>query len=505
MKWLDSIIKKAFERHMQTMLRCIEQPHLAQQHLLKRLLKDHRNTAFGRQYDFASIDSIHIFQRRVPIQQYEQFKPYILRMIQGEANVLCPGKVRYFSKSSGTTAEASKFIPVPVQNLQNCHLKGGHDAIAMWLNQQPMSKIFDGANAIVMGGELNKIRNKKTIVGDVSAIMLQHLPFYASWFLTPDIPTALLPDWEEKIERIARASLTKNISNISGVPTWTLLLMRKILEISGASSLSEVFPNFELYFHGGVNFEPYVDQFEALFPTQKVHFRNSYNASEGFFASQYRQEDAGMQLLFDNDVFFEFLPLHQLEKSAPQTHTIEEVTLEEDYALVISSSAGLWRYLIGDTLRFSSLYPHQITLTGRTQQFINVFGEEVMVCNTEKALVDTCRSMQVAVCDYTVAPVFFEAGKKAGHQWLIEFEVPPQAINQFKKMLDLNLQKVNSDYKAKRYKDLALKELDLTVLPKGLFHKWLKQKGKFGGQNKVPRLCNDRRYIKQLLALIEGE
>jgi hypothetical protein len=504
MRCLDSIIKIAFARHYKSILQGIEQPHATQQMLLMRLIKAHRHTAFGRQYNFESITSIRQFQERIPIQQYDDFKPYIQRMIQGEANILCPGKVRYFSKSSGTTSDVSKYIPVPLQNLKNCHLKGGHDAIAMWLQQQPASQIFDGGNAIIMGGELNPSTfSSSTIIGDVSAIMLQHLPFYARWFLTPDIPTALLPDWEEKIERIARAAVSKNITNISGVPTWTLLLMRKILEISGASTLAEVFPKFELYMHGGVNFEPYRGQFQALFPDQNIQFRNSYNASEGFFASQHHQDDVGMQLLLNNDVFFEFMPLDQLGKSTAKVHTIEEVNLQEDYALVISSSAGLWRYLIGDTLQFTSLYPHQISLTGRTQQFINVFGEEVMVCNAEKALVHTCQRFAATVADYTVAPVFFEAGSKAGHQWLIEFETPPKDINQFRKILDLNLQKVNSDYQAKRYKSLALNELDLTVLPKGTFHKWLKLKGKFGGQNKVPRLSNERGYAEEILALIQ--
>lgn len=504
MKWLDKLIKGAFARHMRALLQDIEHPQTVQESFLLQQIKFCQDTEFGRQFDFKSIDSIDAFQRRVPIQTYETLQPYIKRMMLGASDILCPGIVNYFSKSSGTTNEVSKYIPVPTQNLKNCHLKGGHDAIAMWLHQHPSSKIFDGGNAIIMGGELKQFAaHNKTTIGDVSAIMLRYLPFYAKWFLTPDVSTALLPDWELKIDKIAKAALSKNITNISGVPTWTLLLMRKILEMSGANSLSEVFPDFELYLHGGVNFEPYRAQFKQLFPDQDIHFRNSYNASEGFFASQMRSEDQGMQLLMGNDVFYEFVPLHQLNESYPQALTIASVEMNVDYALVISSSAGLWRYLIGDTVRFSSLYPHHIYITGRTQQFINVFGEEVMICNTENALVNTCRQMNATVCEYTVAPVFFDANNKAGHEWLVEFEEAPNDIGQFKKVLDLNLQKINSDYQAKRYKDIALQELELKVLPKGLFYKWMKQKGKFGGQHKVPRLSNERRFVEEILALIK--
>ncbi len=501
MKWLNKIIKLAFSRHMQQVLQDMQQPDAVQQKIFDQLIRSSSGTEFGKKYDFASIRSVSEFQRRVPLHSYEDLKKDIQRMMRGESNILCPGKVRHFSRSSGTTNEKSKYIPVPDVNLKDCHLKGAHDAVAMWLHNNPESKIFDAGRAIIMGGEIgvyDQLAN--TLMGDVSAIMVQHLPFYANWFLTPDIPTALIPDWEEKIEKIARVAMKQNITNLSGVPTWTLVLFRRILELSGKSNLSEVFPNFEVYLHGGVNFEPYRSQFEDLFPAGKVEFRNTYNASEGFFATQFAKEDEGMQLLSGNGVFYEFVEMDQLSEKFPKSCTIGEVQKNTNYAVVISSNAGLWRYLIGDTVEFTSTYPHQIQITGRTQQYINVFGEEVMVSNTEKALVNTCRQLQAQICEYTVAPVFLTSDNKGCHEWLVEFEKEPQNLEQFKQLLDRNLQQINSDYEAKRFKSIALKELELKSLPKGSFYNWLRQKGKFGGQNKVPRLSNERQYLEEILA-----
>jgi len=354
-----------------------------------------------------------------------------------------------------------------------------------------------------MGGEVRIFDEKaKTFMGDVSAIMLKHLPFYAVHFLTPNIPTALLPDWEEKIERIAKVAVHENISNLSGVPTWTLVLLRRILELSKKDNLSEVFPNFELYAHGGVDFAPYRSQFEALFPGNKVQYRNTYNASEGFFATQFSEKDKGMQVLLGNGVFYEFVPMSELHKKDPKTYTIGEVQTGVNYALLISTSAGLWRYLIGDTVQFTSTFPHQIQITGRTKQFINVFGEEVMVWNAEKALANTCQQMQAQIAEYTVAPIFLSNQNKGGHEWLIEFQEAPRNLSQFKQLLDQNLQRLNSDYEAKRYKNIALQELELNVVPQGSFHKWLRSKGKYGGQNKVPRLSNERQYLEEILASV---
>ncbi|BDS15459.1 GH3 auxin-responsive promoter family protein [Aureispira anguillae] len=501
MKWLNAVIKTGFNLNMHRVQRAIEKPIDTQERVFKQLIQQASTTAFGKKYGFGSINSIQQLQERVPIHSYEMLAPYIQRMMKGEKNVLYPGKVTYFSRSSGTTNNKSKYIPVPPNNLKHCHLKGAHDAVSIWFHNYPKSKLFDASRAIIMGGELSIFdRQAQTFMGDVSAIMLQHLPFYAAYFLTPNIPTALLPDWEKKIEKIAQVAVHQNISNLSGVPTWTLVLLRRILELSGKKNLSEVFPNFELYAHGGVDFSPYRSQFDNLFPCKTVEYRNTYNASEGFFATQFSKEDQGMQLLFDSGVFYEFIPLDQLHKDQPQAYTIEQVQKGIDYAIVISTNAGLWRYMIGDTVRFSSLYPHHIEITGRTQQFINVFGEEVMVWNAEKALTNTCYELDAQISEYTVAPIFLSKTSKGGHEWLVEFQKSPQSMLQFQQLLDMNLQKLNSDYEAKRYKDIALQELELTVVPPGSFHNWLKSKGKYGGQHKIPRLSNKRQYLEEILA-----
>jgi len=505
MKWLNAVIKRAFDVHMRKVLRDMQQPEATQERVFQQLLKLGNKTEFGKKYDLASIHSVSEFQQRVPVHSYEDIKPDILRMMKGERNILCPGKVTYFSRSSGTTNNKSKYIPVPKVNLQNCHLKGAHDAVATWLHHNPKSKLFDAGRTIIMGGDVSIFdQSAKTYMGDVSAIMVKHLPFYADYFLTPDIPTALLSDWEEKIEKIARVAVHQNINNLGGVPPWTLVLLRRILELSGKDNLSEVFPNFELYSHGGVDFEPYRSQFEELFPTGNVQYRNTYNASEGFFATQLTAEDAGMQLLLGNGVFYEFVPMEELNKKHPQACTIKDVEMGVNYVILISSNAGLWRYMIGDTVQFSSLFPHQIQITGRTKQFINVFGEEVMVWNAEKALVNTCRETQAQVSEYTVAPIFISPENKGGHEWLIEFKQAPPNLAQFQSLLDKNLQQLNSDYEAKRYKDIALKELELHTVPQGSFHNWLKSKGKYGGQNKVPRLSNKRKYVEEILASIQS-
>jgi hypothetical protein len=504
MKWLNGVIKRAFDLHMRKVLRDMQQPEVTQERVFQQLLKLATKTEFGKKYDFASIHSVSEFQQRVPVHSYEDIKPYIERMMKGEANILCPGKVTYFSRSSGTTNNKSKYIPVPKPNLQHCHLKGAHDAVATWFHNNPSSNLFDASKAIIMGGKVSIFDpSAKTYMGDVSAIMLKHLPFYANYFLTPDIPTALLSDWEEKIEKIAHVALHQNISNLSGVPTWTLVLFRRILELSGKDNLSEVFPKFELYSHGGVDFEPYRSQFEELFPAGNVQYRNTYNASEGFFATQFKAEDTGMQLLLGNGVFYEFVPMEDLNKKYPKTYTINEVEVGVNYAILISTNAGLWRYMIGDTVQFTSVYPHQIQITGRTKQFINVFGEEVMVWNAEKALVNTCRETQAQISEYTVAPIFISPKSKGGHEWLIEFKKAPKNLAQFQSLLDKNLQKLNSDYEAKRHKDIALKELELHTVPQGSFHNWLRSKGKYGGQNKVPRLSNKRKYVEEILASIQ--
>lgn len=498
MKWINETLKINFAWKFKHLKQAITHPLTTQEQTFKQLVKGGLKTEFGQKYGFDTIKNYEQFQRNIPIHTYEQLQPYIQLMMQGEADVLWRGSTKWFSRSSGTTADRSKYIPVSNENLYQCHLKGGHDMMSAWYHTNPKTKIFSNSKAILMGGEIMPFDTKaNTFVGDVSAIMIKNMPFYAKYFLTPDVSTSLLSDWEEKIEKIAQQAVHQNITNISGVPTWTLLLFRRILALSGKNNLSEVYPNFELYSHGGVDFEPYRSQFEALFP-KGIGYRNGYNASEGFFAGQLYPQDKGMQLLFNNGVFFEFVPLSELSKDYPKAYTLEEVSLGEDYALVVSTNAGLWRYLVGDTIRFVSLFPHQIQITGRTAQFINVFGEEVMVWNTDKALVKTCQDFQVNVAEYSIAPIFMNANK-GGHEWVIEFEQAPIDLHQFALALDKNLQNINSDYAAKRYKDMALASLKIQQVPTGTFHQWLKSKGKLGGQNKVPRLSNNRKYIEDIL------
>lgn len=505
MKWLNAVLKTAFNRHMKKVQRAVEHPHEAQAKVWEQLLRQAAPTQWGKKHGLKLGQTLEQVTDRFSVQSYESLYPWIERMLHGESNVLCPGKVQQFSRSSGTTSQRSKYLPAPSQNIKQCHLKGPHDAIAVWLHNNPQSRLFDGGRAIAMGGSVEIFDAKaKTQVGDVSALMLQSAPFYGAPFITPDIPTALLANWEEKIERIAQIAVHQNIHSLSGVPTWTLVLLRRILELSGKEHLSEVFPNLEVYHHGGVDFAPYRAQLEALFPNHPVGYRNNYNASEGFFATQFSKEDNGMHLLVDNGVYYEFIPKEDWEAEEPRTIPLEAVEVGVDYALVISTNAGLWRYRIGDTLQFTQLQPYLIQITGRTQQYINVFGEEVMVWNAEQALQNTCAALGARVSDFTVAPIFMQQQSKGGHEWAVEFEQFPKDISRFQARLDQELQAVNSDYQAKRQHDLALQELQLNIVPKGTFHRWLRLHNKYGGQHKVPRLSNKRQVLEEILALSDG-
>jgi len=501
MRWINTLLKLGFDWNMKRIDRFMEHPFSTQQQLLQQLITKGQTTTYGKKYGLATVRNYEDFRQKVPLTRYEDLKPYIQSMMQGQANVLWPGKVKWFSRSSGTTSDKSKYIPVTDVNLRSCHLQSGHDVMSMWFRTNPNSKLFVNSKSIIMGGELSPYsKQHQTFVGDVSAILIQNMPFYAKYFITPDVETALMKDWEAKIERVAKVAMDQNITTISGVPTWTLLLFKRILELRGEKELTAVFPNFELYMHGGVDFAPYRSQFQALFG-KKIAFRNTYNASEGFFAGQLSEEAEGMLLFLNNGVFYEFIPLSELSKPHPKAYAIDEVQLDQDYALVITTNAGLWRYIIGDTVRFTSLRPHQIQITGRTKQFINVFGEEVMVWNTDNAIAQTCASLGGCVAEYTVAPKFLSQKEKGGHLWVIEFEKTPENLEKFQKQLDQKLQELNSDYAAKRYKNMALQPLQIETVPKGTFHAWLKSKGKFGRQHKVPRLSNQPTIINEILTL----
>jgi len=487
-------------RHRLRIRRMWDEPHRLQARLLTRLLATAERTEWGRTHRFGDIRNSADFARAVPVRDYEHFKPLVRRMMHGEPDLLWPGKVKWFSKSSGTTSDKSKFIPVPEGNLAENHKRGTWDSLTVLYEQIPSARLF-AYRSMIMGGSLSSFKpHPDTITGDVSAIMLHHLPKWARHFFLPDVETALMPDWEEKLELMADAGARDpSVVMIGGVPTWTVVLFRRILERTGKKNMLEVWPDFQVYIHGGVSFTPYREQFREFFPSERVRYQEIYNASEGYFAVQDALDREGMLLLLDNGVYYEFLPMEEWHAENPQAIGLEEVEAGKHYAIVISTSGGLWRYTPGDTIMFTSLHPYRIKVTGRTKQFVNAFGEEVMVDNTDKALAETCQATGAVVVDYTVAPHYFSRGQRGGHQWLIEFERQPDKLEAFADLLDQNLQRCNSDYEAKRYQGLALERLQLIPLPKGTFHNWLRHKGKLGGQHKVPRLANHRRYVEEIL------
>lgn len=481
----------------------LEAPHETQKRVFHELLRQGSHTEYGRKYGFSHINDPKSYAKKVPVQGYEDIKPYIDRMMMGEADILWPGFVRWFSKSSGTTTGKSKFIPVPKENLYGSHIRGSWDTITIMYQNFPESRLF-ADKSLVMGGSLDTFEgNPDTKIGDVSAIMLYHMPIFARPFYTPDLETALLPNWDEKIERMARICTEESVTMFGGVPTWTIVLFRRILEMTGKDNMLEVWPDLRAYIHGGVGFDPYREQFKEFVPSDEFIYQEVYNASEGYFAIQDHFNEKGMLLMLDNSIYYEFIPREEWGKEFPETVTLKEVELGETYALVISTNAGLWRYTPGDTVTFTSLDPYRIMISGRTKQFINAFGEEVMVGNTDKAIARTCEEFDAIVSEYTVAPVYIEDGQKGGHEWLIEFAREPGDLDAFSRKLDLNLQAINSDYEAKRYKDMALSNLRIKTLPENTFIEWMRRRGKIGGQNKVPRLCNSREYVDQILSFIE--
>lgn len=471
-----------------------------QESLLKQLLQFTKHTEWGRRYGYRDIQDAEQFARRVPVNDYDGLKPYITRMMHGEKDVLWSGQVRWYSKSSGTTSDRSKYLPVTSQNLKKCHIRGTWDTMSLFYHNRPDARQFE-CKSMIMGGSLYPFEPyPKTTYGDVSAIMIQNMPAVGRPFFTPDFKTALLHDWEEKLEKLARiGAQERNMVMIGGVPTWTVVLFRRILELTGKSNMLEVWPEFQGYIHGGVSFTPYRKQFEAFFPSDQISYQEIYNASEGYFAVQDDFSRDDMLLLLNNGVYFEFLPMPEWDKPNPHAIPLSEVKPGENYALVISTNAGLWRYTPGDTVTFTSTAPYRIKITGRTKQFVNAFGEEVMVENTDKALAVACQQTGAIVSEYTVAPVYFEEGQKGGHEWLVEFEREPSDEERFTALLDQALQANNSDYEAKRSKSLALKRLRLHALPSGTFHNWMRSRGKFGGQHKVPRLANHRQYVDEIL------
>lgn len=500
---VNQSFKWYFDHNYRRIAQYMERPHSVQQAILKNLLETSIHTEFGRNHNFTSRTGLSEFLEQVPISDYETLKQDIARMMHGEKDILCSGQVKWFAKSSGTTNDKSKFLPLPPKNLKRNHIQGTWDTMTLYYHERPDAKIFYG-KGLVMGGSLTPFAPyPDSLVGDVSGHLLTHFPKAGRPFYVPDFQTALMPNWDEKIERMARILVESDMRMLGGVPTWTLVLLKRILELSQKSNLSELWPDIEVYIHGGVSFVPYHDQFKELIPSDRMQYMEIYNASEGFFGIQNDLSQNDMLLLLDNGIYYEFLPSSEWSKEQPTAIQLSEVVCGVNYAIVITTNAGLWRYVPGDTVVFTSTNPYKIRISGRTKQFVNAFGEEVMVDNTDHALAETCKALGACVAEYTVAPIYFREAHKAKHEWLVEFEKEPSDLEQFKDLLDVNLQKVNSDYEAKRFKGMALERLNLRCLPKGTFHKWLKKNGKFGAQFKVPRLANHRDYVNDILSMLE--
>ncbi len=472
----------------------------AQREVLQDIVTSAQYTEFGRKYKFSELFTVKAFKEAVPVHEYDDLKPYIERIMQGEQNILWNSPVSWFAKSSGTSSDKSKFIPLTEESLQDCHYKGAKDVLTMYYQFNPESALLTG-KGLVLGGSHNiNPMNSEAQYGDLSAVLLQNSPFWAHWLRTPDLSIALMDEWESKIEKLAESTIRENVTSISGVPTWTLVLFRRILEITGKSHISDVWPGLELYMHGGVSFTPYREQFAKLIG-KDINYLEMYNASEGFFAAQERPGDDGMLLFTDHGIFMEFMPVGEYGKKHPQTLSLNDVETGKNYALIISTNGGLWRYILGDTIQFVSTKPYRVKVSGRLKHYINAFGEEVIVDNTDKAIAAACRITGAIVNDYTAAPVYFSDGSNGAHEWLIEFEKKPESLDAFVTELDKALQSINSDYEAKRHKSIALRLPVVHALEKGSFATWLRHRGKLGGQHKVPRLSNERKYLEEILAL----
>ena len=475
----------------------LKYPHEVQEELLMKLLRSSENTILGKKYDYASIKSYRTFSERIPISSYEDIEPLIERTRKGEQNVLWETPIKWFAKSSGTTNAKSKFIPVSNQALEDCHYKGSKDLLCLYLNNNENSELFTG-KSLRLGGSKQIYEDNDTFFGDLSAILIENMPIWAEFSSTPSSKISLMSEWETKIMAIINETKNENVTSFAGVPSWMLVLMNKVLEETGKSNLMEVWPNLEVYFHGGVSFDPYREQYQKILPKKDFKYYEIYNASEGFFAIQDLNHSSDLLLMLDYGIFYEFIPMDTFGTPNQRIIRLSEVELHKNYAIVITTNSGLWRYLIGDTIRFTSLNPYRIRVTGRTKHHINVFGEELMVENTDQAIAKACQVMGAEVVDYTVAPIFMEGKEKGAHEWMIEFKQNPEDIEQFQKVLDETLQTLNSDYEAKRYNNMTLNPLQLNVAKPNLFYNWLKDQDKLGGQHKIPRLSNQRDYLEQL-------
>ena len=472
----------------------------AQREVLQDIVTSAQYTEFGRKHNFSQLFNVRSFKEAVPIQEYEDLKPYIERTMNGEQNILWNTPIYWFAKSSGTTSDKSKFIPISDESLQDCHFKAAKDVLTIYYQFHPDSELLTGKGLVIGGSHNINPMNNEAQYGDLSAVLLQNTPFWGHWLRTPDLSIALMDEWEDKIEKLAKNTIKENVTSVSGVPTWTLVLFKRILQMTGKKTIAEVWPSLELFMHGGVSFKPYKEQFQQLIG-KKIHYLEMYNASEGFFAAQDIPGYEGMLLFVDHGIFMEFMPVNEYGKKDPQTISLQDVELEKNYALVISTNGGLWRYLLGDTIQFTSLTPYRIKVTGRLKHFINAFGEELIIDNTDKAIAIASEKTGASVNDYTAAPLYFSTSSNGAHEWLIEFEKEPASIDLFAKELDTALKSINSDYEAKRHKDIALRMPVIHILKNGTFSEWLRSKGKLGGQHKVPRLSNERIFLEEILSM----
>ena len=497
---INSIATWILKKRIHQMELFLKYPNEVQEELLLSLIRTAENTAIGKKHGFSSVKNYRAFSERVPVSTYEDLEPLIEQTRKGEQNVLWPTPIKWFAKSSGTTNAKSKFIPVSSEALEDCHYKAGKDLLCLYLNNNEDSQLFTG-KSLRLGGSKQLYEDNNTFFGDLSAILIENMPIWAEFSSTPSNKVSLMSEWETKIKAIVTETITENVTSFAGVPSWMLVLMNKILEETGKTSLLEIWPNVEVYFHGGVSFDPYRKQYEKILPKADFRYYEIYNASEGFFAIQDTNESNELLLMLDYGIFYEFIPMDTFGTINQRVIRLAEVETGRNYAIVITTNAGLWRYLIGDTVRFTSTDPYRLKITGRTKHHINVFGEELMVENTDKAIAKACEITGTEVLDYTVAPIFMEGKEKGAHEWIIEFASVPEDVEHFRTTLDEALQSLNSDYEAKRYNNMTLNPLVLNVARPKLFYDWLKAQDKLGGQHKIPRLSNERHYVEELKAL----
>jgi len=497
---INSIASWVLKQRIHQIELFLKYPNEVQEELLMNLIRRAENTVIGAQYEFNSINNYTTFSERVPVSTYEDLQPLIERTRQGEQNIFWDAPIKWFAKSSGTTNAKSKFIPVSNDALEDCHYKGSKDLLCLYLNNNEDSDMFLG-KSLRLGGSSQIYEDKETLFGDLSAILIENMPIWAEFSSTPSNKISLMSEWEQKLAAIINETKNENVTSFAGVPSWMLVLMNRILEETGKGNLLEVWPNLEVYFHGGVSFEPYREQYQKLLPKSDFKYYEIYNASEGFFAIQDLNDSSDLLLMLDYGIFYEFIPMDTFGTPNQKIIRLAEVELFKNYAVVITTNSGLWRYLIGDTVRFTFLNPYRIRVSGRTKHHINVFGEELMVENTDQAIAKACQLTQTEVVDYTVAPIFMDGKEKGAHEWMIEFKQNPSDLVQFQKILDETIQSLNSDYEAKRYNNMTLNPLVINLARPNLFYDWLKERDKLGGQHKIPRLSNQREYLEQLKEL----